>query len=351
MTREKMAGVIYILTNPSFQNLVKIGYASNLGRRVKELNRSESLPYAFRVYAFYEVTKSLQDKELHSIIDRLNPTLRARENFDGKIRIREFYEMSAEDAYQILESIARLSGTEDRLHPPSMTQDDRKNRDEEAAQETGKEARERRSRFSFQECGIPEGSEIVLLDHPAFVARVKNDRQIEYRGQLYSLSGLAQELLQRPHPVSGPDSWTYQGKILSELRREREGKDPCPSRLSGTEDRHSPPLMTPGGRESRAEAAPKKSGRKPRNLAAPFSFQKCGIPEGSEIVLLDHPEFVATVKNDRQIEYQGRLYSLSGLAQELLQLSYAIRGPAFWTYRGKVLSELRREREEKGLYQ
>lgn len=39
-----MTGVIYILTNPSFPQYVKIGYASDLNRRLSELNRSEALP-------------------------------------------------------------------------------------------------------------------------------------------------------------------------------------------------------------------------------------------------------------------------------------------------------------------
>lgn len=48
-------GVIYILTNPSFPEYVKIGYADDIKKRLKQLNRSECIPFAFRVYATYEV--------------------------------------------------------------------------------------------------------------------------------------------------------------------------------------------------------------------------------------------------------------------------------------------------------
>ena len=65
----------YILTNPSFPNYTKIGYASNIERRLKELDRSETIPFAFRVYAVYEVNSKLTDKELHRLIDALNPEL------------------------------------------------------------------------------------------------------------------------------------------------------------------------------------------------------------------------------------------------------------------------------------
>ena len=108
MKKEK-DGVIYILTNPSFPEYVKIGYAANVQERLKSLNRSECIPFAFRVYATYEVSVRLGDKVLHSLIDRLNPGLRTIETFDGKTRTKEFYAMAPEDAYALLESIATIS--------------------------------------------------------------------------------------------------------------------------------------------------------------------------------------------------------------------------------------------------
>ena len=116
MKSEKPAGVIYILTNPSFPEYVKIGYADDINKRLKELNRSECIPYAFRVYAVYEVNERLKDIAIHNMIDNINPTLRAIETFDGKKRKKEFYAMTADDAYAILETIAAISGTTGRLH-------------------------------------------------------------------------------------------------------------------------------------------------------------------------------------------------------------------------------------------
>lgn len=70
-------GVIYILTNPSFPDYVKIGCADDIDKRLKQLNRSECIPFAFRVYATYEVNSRLSDLKLHAIIDKLNPDLRS----------------------------------------------------------------------------------------------------------------------------------------------------------------------------------------------------------------------------------------------------------------------------------
>ena len=64
-------GVIYILTNPSFPEYVKIGYAAKLEERLRQLNRSEAIPYAFRAYATYEVESNLTDVVFHDLIDRL----------------------------------------------------------------------------------------------------------------------------------------------------------------------------------------------------------------------------------------------------------------------------------------
>lgn len=108
-------GVIYILTNPSFKEYVKIGYADNMENRLKQLNNSECTPFAFRVYATYEVDNRLTDLKLHNLIDKLNPSLRSIDTVDGKKRVREFYAMSPEDAFELLEAIAEIHGYKDRL--------------------------------------------------------------------------------------------------------------------------------------------------------------------------------------------------------------------------------------------
>lgn len=218
-------GVIYILTNPSFPQYVKIGYASNLQRRLHELNRSEALPYAFRAYATYDVDHKLTDKALHELIDQLNPDLRTIETFNGKTRTKEFFEMSPEDAYTILEAIARISGTEDKLHrvTPTGEQIEEEREAEEARHdaETG-----RRTRFRFSMVGIKPGEKVVFANDPSKVAIVVDDTRVEYEGVTTSLSALAKEFLGRNSGVQGPLHFTYEGERLSErrLRMEDEKK-------------------------------------------------------------------------------------------------------------------------------
>ena len=214
MSKEKKAGVIYILTNPSFPDYVKIGYAHNIETRLKQLNRSETIPFAFRVYAVYAVGSELTDKELHKLIDKLNPDLRTIENFDGKERVKEFYAMSAEDAYGLLECIAKISGTLDRLQ--RLTPEGHEILDEQIANEVRETVR--RGPFRFSACNIPIGSQIEFIEDSSIKATVVDDRRIEYNGETTSVSALAQKLKGFDHAVQGTLWFTYQGEKLTDIR-------------------------------------------------------------------------------------------------------------------------------------
>lgn len=213
-------GFIYILTNPSFPEYVKIGYAHDVEKRLQQLNRSECIPFAFRVYALYEVAHSLVDKKLHTLLDTLNPELRSVDTFDGKERVREFYAMSAEEAFSLLECIAAISGTTDRLKKTTPT--GQALEDESLAKAIEETSSTRREAFNFAKCGIPAGAKIHFRDHPEIMATVLDERSIEIDGQKTSLSKKAQEILHLTHPVQGTLHWVYEGRILADLREQRE---------------------------------------------------------------------------------------------------------------------------------
>ena len=211
-------GYIYILTNPSFPDYVKIGYADDVESRVKQLNRSECTPYAFRIYATYETNTRLTDLRLHAMIDKLNPDLRSRDEIDGKKRVREFYSMSAEDAYGIFEAMAEIHGTTNKLHLHAISKADEKQ--EKLAQSI---ARQKKEKFEFSKLNIPIGAELQFIhDETIKVVVADEKRTVIYNGEEWSLSALAKVLLNKSFPVQGTLHFSYNDEILTDLRNRLE---------------------------------------------------------------------------------------------------------------------------------
>lgn len=217
---ENNCGVIYILTNPSFRDYVKIGYANDIDRRLKELNRSECIPFAFRVYATYEVNSRLSDIKIHSIIDKLNPNLRSIDNFNGQKRVREFYAMSPEDAYSILEAIAEIHGRLDKLKKVKPNEEEVKA--EVVAKEIEVESKQRAENFRFSEVNIPVGASLTYINDESIVCKVVDDRKVEYNGEIMYLTGLAKKILGKSHGVAGPRYFKYKGARLWEIDKRNE---------------------------------------------------------------------------------------------------------------------------------
>lgn len=210
-------GYIYVLTNPSFPEYVKIVYADNVDNRLVQLNRSECTPFAFRKYAILHVTSRLADKNIHKLIDQFKPELRAKENINGKMRIREFFAMSASEAVDLLSTIGSIYGEA----PLLFAQTSEEKIEDEIAEKTSI-ASERRSPFSFYKCGIQNGEQIVYVHDSNIVCTVANDREILFNGKKTSLSALAKKLLNRSCGVQGTLHFTYNGEVLSALRKRLE---------------------------------------------------------------------------------------------------------------------------------
>ena len=109
--------------------------------------------------------------------------------------------------------------------------------------------------------------------------------------------------------------------------------------ISGTESRLK--YVTPEGHEIRDEQTVedvKKNTHKP-----PFKFSECGIPVGAKITYIRDSSIIATVVDDRHIEYNGVTTSMSALAHELLGSKWQVQGTAYFAYKGKKLTDIREE--------
>lgn len=218
---EEKKGVIYILTNPSFPDYAKIGYADDIERRLQQLNRSECIPFAFRVFATYEVNSRLSDLKIHAIIDKINPDLRSIENFNGQKRVREFYAMSAEDAYAILEAIAEIHGCLDKLK--LINPNEEEIRAEETAEEVKAESRTRSANFTFSEWKIPVGAVLEYYTDKNITCTVVDDRKVKYNGEIMSLTGVAKIITGKTTGIAGPRYFKYKDAWLWDIEGRKEG--------------------------------------------------------------------------------------------------------------------------------
>ena len=192
-------GYIYIMTNPCLNGMVKIGYATDVETRRQQLSTT-ALPYEYEVYATYETSGKLEDKKLHKLIDNLNPDLRVSKN-------REFFVMSAEDAYGLLESIATISGSQDKLL---------KIKEDTSSTST----KTKKPAVNFAKCNIPVGAELVFVDDPNVKVTVINERKVQYKNELTSLSAVAKGI--KGYSIAGPSYFTYNEKLVSDIAEETQ---------------------------------------------------------------------------------------------------------------------------------
>lgn len=209
--KETRVGAIYVLVNPAFPELVKIGYADDVQKRLKTLNSNSGLPDPFHCYAIYKVKKRLEDLRLHNLIDTLDPTLRHSKN-------REFYEMNCEKAFDILSAIAQINGDEEQLSINPFF--DSFFQKKEAQDEDGAaNAKSSSARLRFSMLGIPVGSTLVFTKDTSVTCVTKDDvNQVEYKGETYSLSALA-KLLLNTVAAQGGKYFMYNGEALTSMRQ------------------------------------------------------------------------------------------------------------------------------------
>lgn len=198
-------GYIYIMTNPCLKDMVKIGYATNVEERRKQLSTT-ALPYEYEIYATYETSGKLEDKKLHKLIDNLNPDLRVSKN-------REFFVMSAEEAYDLLEAIATISGSQDKLK-----------REKILTNKMNAESRKKKPAVNFAKCNIPIGAELVFIEDPTVKVTVESDRKVSYNDEITSLSAVAGRI-KGVKAIAGPSYFTYKGKLVCDIAKETQWKE------------------------------------------------------------------------------------------------------------------------------
>lgn len=82
-----------------------------------------------------------------------------------------------------------------------------------------------------------------------------------------------------------------------------------------------------------------------RTRRAVFNFKMVDIPAGAELQYINDENIKAKVIDNKWIEINGEITSLSAAAQKLLGYTYQVQGTIYWMYNGETLDERRRRME------
>jgi hypothetical protein len=201
--------VVYILTNESMPETIKIGITENLERRIRELDNT-STPLPFECFYAVEVQDAQTiERKIHQGLDEY----RVRPN-------REFFYCAPELAKSILE-IAEVMGGNN-VTPTSVIVES--SQDAEALEK----AHKTREQFNFGMLGIDAGETLTFKNDHSITATVVDEKKIKWNGEVTSLSASALSILQSMgkdwDKVAGPRYWCYQGETLSDIRNRVENK-------------------------------------------------------------------------------------------------------------------------------
>jgi len=197
-----MNQIIYILTNEAMPEYVKIGFThGNVEDRIRQLDRT-GVPLPFEIYYAGIVENAEKDEKwLHSIFgDR-----RARDN-------REFFKMNPEYAVLALKRVI----IEEVLMDSGLTPEQEKEVDE---------VKERRSRFHFNNSGIPVGSKLTFTRNSNIVAEVVENDKIMIDEKIDSLSSFAKDLLGYKRTPQGTLYFKFEDEILADRRIRLESEE------------------------------------------------------------------------------------------------------------------------------
>ena len=196
-------GIIYILTNPSMPNLVKIGMTtrSEIEIRMSELYTT-GVPVPF-------------DCSYAGLVDNVKKIEKAFHKAFGPYRInpnREFFEIEDDQAISLLEIICSENVT------PQVQSELEKV--DEISKDAGKRLfNNRRQRFNFQEMGIEIG-EILNSNYNDESCLVLDHRNVKFRDEKMSLSKATRMKLDNSYIVAPGGYWIFKGRKLREIYNE-----------------------------------------------------------------------------------------------------------------------------------
>lgn len=200
--------IVYILTNESMPDTIKIGFTDNLSRRLRELDNT-STPLPFECFYALEVedARGIEDL-LHEAFD----DKRVRQN-------REFFNCTPEQAKSALKIAEKMGGID--VTPKEVVVETEQDRQ---ALDNAKKKKGRVDYFGI--LGIDIGETLTFSKDQSLTCVVKENGQVLFREELTTLSGSALTIVSEMgynwQQVRGAGYWCYKGTTLLDLYQQSQ---------------------------------------------------------------------------------------------------------------------------------
>lgn len=205
-------GIVYIVQNPAFSHLFKIGFTCKKCVEDRGLDAS-NVPEDYKTLFAYECDNPEEIEKL------LHETFDIYRHYTEKGRKTEFFYIGCvQQAKKHLEVLKKAGSVQEVTEEFQDDIDDVQKNKSEYDETKSIEKITKRPRFSFEKMGISNGEELHFIKNPNITVKVKNDRQVEYEGETQSFSRLTSKILNAKWDYTCPTTyWTYKGKSLQDI--------------------------------------------------------------------------------------------------------------------------------------
>ena len=193
--------IVYIVTHPRFEGLIKIGEANVLEKRLRTLKTAAPEPYD----CHYAV--EVENKAIAQAVEQLLHRVFAKDRYKRS----EWFKTAPQEAKRLLSRIVKVIGGE--FHP--------------LPQKAGK----RKENFTFGKAGIAREATLQFMFdgkiRREITCKVAGDKKVLFDGKKISISRSAAMVLQKNfgfnpgRQVNGTLYWSYNGCVLNDMRKDK----------------------------------------------------------------------------------------------------------------------------------
>jgi len=210
-------GRLYIVQNPLFPTLIKIGFTTKFSVEDRGLNDS-NIPEAFKVLGEFECNDV---KKMETLFHERFEPYRYISQLDQRGKKTEFFYITC--LKKAVHWIEIFNGATD------ITEEVKEEIEQIAEAEEKKNKNlydkstvfNKRPKFNFCEMGIPIGAFLEYVSDSQIKVKVIHSRQVKFKNKVQFLSSLTARLLKAKRSRVNPKPyWKYEGRTLSVIYNE-----------------------------------------------------------------------------------------------------------------------------------